>query len=111
LEVTVKGSVSLPKILSQFAGGAEKRVSRAVGDAAERFAFAAIIRDGGAMVARVVADRDGFWPQSIYGYFASWTEAQNFATLLNQVNGIDTMEAQQIIVGVMLGHSHLEQIQ
>jgi len=110
LEVTVKGSASLPKLLRQLAGGPERRASGTAGDAAERFAFAAIIRDGGAMVARVVADRDIFWPQNIYGYFASWTEAQNFATLLNQVNGIDTMEAQQIIVGVMLGHRRLERI-
>ena len=52
-----------------------------------------------------------FWPQQEYGHFETWTEAQSFAALLNQVNGIDAVEAQQIIVSATLASRSLEQMQ
>lgn len=71
-------------------------------EARQRFAFTAVIAERGAMVARVVADTPGFWSQREYGCFETWTEAQDFATALNQRYGIEPMEAQYIIVSASL---------
>jgi hypothetical protein len=61
------------------------------------------------MVVRVAADAGAFKPQEEYGYFESWTQAQAFAALLNQLNGVDPLEAQQIIVGATLASRCMEQ--
>jgi len=37
-----------------------------------------------------------------YGRFETWTQAQSFATMLNQRYGLDIMEAQHIIVSASL---------
>lgn len=71
-------------------------------EARERFAFTAVITGTGARVVRVVADTSGFCPQEEYGCFETWTEAQDFATVLNQRCGIEPMEAQYIVVSASL---------
>ncbi len=71
-------------------------------EARERFAFTAVITGTGARVVRVVADTSGFCPQEEYGCFETWTEAQDFATVLNQRCGIEPMEAQYIVVSARL---------
>lgn len=68
----------------------------------ERFAFTAVITKTGAEVVRVVADTSALWPQQEYGSFETWTEAQDFATVLNQAYGIDPIEAQHIVVSANL---------
>ncbi len=71
-------------------------------EARQPFAFTAVITETGALVARVVADTAGFCPQEEYGCFETWTEAQDFAALLNQTHGIGPMEAQYIVVSASL---------
>ena len=71
-------------------------------DARERFAFTAVITESGAEVVRVQADTSALWPQQEYGCFETWTQAQDFATVLNQTHGIDPMEAQHIVVSANL---------
>ena len=71
-------------------------------EARQRFAFTAVIGERGAMVARVVADTAGFCPQEEYGCFETWTEAQDFAAVLNQTHEIDPVEAQYIVVSASL---------
>jgi len=71
-------------------------------EAGKRFAFTAVITEAGAVVVRVLADTPALWPQEEYGYFETWTEAQSFATVLNQTFGIDPTEAQHIIISASL---------
>jgi hypothetical protein len=71
-------------------------------EARQRFAFTAVITETGAMVVRVVADTAGICPQEEYGCFETWTEAQDFAAVLNQMHGIDPIEAQYIVVSANL---------
>ena len=66
---------------------------------------------GKPMVVRVVAATGVLRPQQEYGYFETWTEAQAFAALLNHVNGIEPVEAQQIIVSATLASRCAEQTQ
>lgn len=58
-----------------------------------RSAFAAITIQEGAIVVRVLADASGVWPQQEYAGFETWTQAQVFATMLNEKYGIDPLEA------------------
>jgi hypothetical protein len=67
-----------------------------------RSAFAAVRTNDGAFVARVLEGTSGVWPQKEYGRFETWTQAQSFATILNQRYGIDVMEAQHIVVSASL---------
>jgi hypothetical protein len=78
-------------------------------EARQPFAFTAVITETGAMVVRVVADTAGFCPQEEYGCFETWTEAQDFAAVLNQTHGIDPMEAQYIVVSASLALRSSEQ--
>ncbi|MCU1243253.1 MAG: hypothetical protein JWO71_3979 [Candidatus Acidoferrum typicum] len=71
-------------------------------EACERFAFTAVITGTGAEVVRVLADTSAVWPQQEYGCFETWTQAQDFATVLNQTHGIDPIEAQHIVVSANL---------
>jgi hypothetical protein len=73
-----------------------------VTEAGKRFAFEAVITEAGAAVVPVFADTSALWPQEEYGYFETWTEAQDFATVLNQTYGIEPKEAQHIIVSANL---------
>jgi hypothetical protein len=68
-------------------------------------AFAAVIMENGAVVVRVVKNVSGMWPQREYGRFETWTQAQGFATMLNQRYGIDPVEAQHIVVSASLARS------
>lgn len=54
------------------------------------------------MVVRLVKDTAAVWPQEEYGSFETWTQAQDFANLLNQSNGIDVVEARYIVVSARL---------
>jgi hypothetical protein len=67
-----------------------------------RAAFAAITIQEGAMVVRVLADTSDVWPQQEYGCFETWTQAQVFASMLNEKYGVDPVEARQIVVSASL---------
>ena len=105
----MKGRASLLKTLTRFVRSSQNSEPKPARDARERFAFTAIIKGTGAMVVRVVPNSGAYWPQQEYGYFETWTAAQAFATLLNQINGIDPLEAQQIIVSAALASRSIEQ--
>jgi len=68
----------------------------------QRFAFIAVMTEHGAVVARVLEQTPGIWPQQEYGCFETWTQAQEFATVLNQSYGIDPIEARHIVIGASL---------
>ena len=51
----------------------------------------------GAVIARVVEETHGIWPQQEYGCFETWTQAQEFATVLNESYGIDAIEVRHIV--------------
>jgi hypothetical protein len=70
--------------------------------ARQRFAFTAVMTENGAVVVRVWEESSGIWPQREYGRFETWTQALEFATILNQSYGIDPMEAQHIVVSANL---------
>jgi hypothetical protein len=70
--------------------------------ARQRFAFTAVMTENGAVVVRVLEETSGTWPQREYGRFETWTQALEFATILNQSYGIDPMEAQHIVVSANL---------
>jgi hypothetical protein len=56
----------------------------------------------GAVVARVLEGTYGIWLQQQYGCFETWTQAQEFATVLNESYGIDAIEAQHIVISSSL---------
>jgi len=70
--------------------------------ARQRFAFTAVMTEIGAVVVRVLEETCGTWPQREYGRFETWTQALEFATILNQSYGIDPIEAQHIVVSANL---------
>jgi hypothetical protein len=67
-----------------------------------RSAFAAITIQKGAMVVRVLADASDVWPQQQYACFDTWTQAQVFASMLNEKYGIEPVEARHIVVSASL---------
>ena len=67
-----------------------------------RSAFTAINVEDGAVVVRVQKDTSEVCCQNEYGRFETWTQAQSFATLLNQRYGLGVMEARYIIVSASL---------
>jgi hypothetical protein len=67
-----------------------------------RSAFAAITTQEGAVVVRVLADTSDVCPQQEYGCFETWTQAQVFASMLNEKYGIDPVEARHIVVSASL---------
>ena len=76
---------------------------------AQRFAFAAVRTENGAVIARVWEETYGIWPQLEYGCFETWTQAQEFATVLNQSYGIDAIEAQHIVISSSLAGKSSQQ--
>jgi hypothetical protein len=68
----------------------------------QRSAFAVVTTQEGAIVVRVLADTPDVWPQQEYGCFETWTQAQGFASMLNQRYGIDPVEATHIVVSASL---------
>ena len=71
-------------------------------NARQRFAFTAVMTENGAIVVRVWEETSDVWPQQEYGRFETWTQALEFAMILNQNYGIDPMEAQHIVVSANL---------
>lgn len=67
-----------------------------------RSAFVAVTTTDGSFVARVLEGTSGAWAQEQYGCFETWTQAQGFAAMLNERHGIDSMEANHIIVSASL---------
>jgi hypothetical protein len=57
-------------------------------EARQRFAFTAVMTENGSVVARVLERTYGIWPQQQYGCFETWTQAQEFATVLNESHGM-----------------------
>ena len=78
-------------------------------DAGPRFAFTAVMTENGAVVARVLEQTHGMWPHHEYGCFETWTQAQEFATVLNQSYGSDPIEAQHIVISSSLAARSSEQ--
>jgi hypothetical protein len=76
--------------------------------ARQRSAYAARATENGAVVVRVLQDASQVWQQREYGRFETWTQAQGFASLLNQRYGIDPVEAQHIVVSASLAAARLE---
>jgi hypothetical protein len=54
------------------------------------------------MVVRVLADTSHVWPQQEYGCFETWTQAQVFASMLNEKYSVDPVEARHIVVSASL---------
>lgn len=70
--------------------------------ATQRSAFAAVASENGAVVVRVLEGTSAAWHQKEYGCLETWTQAQGFASMLNQRYGIDPIEAQHIVVSASL---------
>jgi hypothetical protein len=101
--VGVKNRASLLKNLTHFVTIHAARGCKLRGtDACQRFAFTAIMTEHGAVVARVLEQTPGVWPQQEYGCFETWTQAQEFATVLNRSYGMDSIEAQHIVTSASL---------
>jgi hypothetical protein len=74
-----------------------------------RSAFAAVAGENGAVVVRVLEGTSGAWHQKEYGCFETWTQAQGFASMLNQRYGIDPVEARHIVVSASLAARSVRQ--
>jgi hypothetical protein len=72
-----------------------------------RFAFAAEYWGDAAVVCRATEDRLGPSVQQEFGKFATWTQANAFATRLNEGLEIDPAEADRIITGSILDASEV----
>ena len=68
-----------------------------------RFAFTAKYWGDAAVVCRATEDRRGPSVQQEFGRFETWTQANAFATRLNEGLEIDPTEADQIITSSILG--------
>jgi hypothetical protein len=73
-----------------------------------RSAFSAVPTEDGAVVVLVLQDTIGAWPQKEYGYFETWTQAQEFAGMLNDRFGLDPVEARHIVVSAILAAANSE---
>jgi len=91
-------TMSAPAVGRRSANGGKLPGARA----RQRFAFTAVMTEHGAVVVRVLEETCGTWPQREYGRFETWTQALEFATILNQSYGIDPIEAQHIVVSANL---------
>ena len=92
-------TMSAPAVASRRSVNGGKRQGA---NACQRFAFTAVTTENGAVVVRVWEETSGIWPQQEYGRFETWTQALEFAMILNQNYGIDPMEAQHIVVSANL---------
>ena len=66
------------------------------------FAFAAQYWGDGAVVCRAVFDRPGPVVEQQFGEFKSWTQAQNFATELNEGLNLDPLTVRHIVTSSFL---------
>ena len=94
--------LATPALVEARNNPAANKSNRRATEGRKRFAFAAVIGETGAVIVRVLADTSAVCPQEEYGCFETWTEAQDFATVLNQTHGIDPMEARYIVVSASL---------
>lgn len=67
-----------------------------------KFAFTAQFWGEGAVVCRAIADRPGPVVEQQFGEFRSWTQAQTFATKLNEGLDLDPLEVRQIVTSSFL---------
>jgi len=67
-----------------------------------RFAFTAQFWGNGAVVCRAVEDRPGPAVEQQFGEFRTWTQANNFATKLNEGLDLDPLEVRQIVTSSLL---------
>ena len=72
-----------------------------------RFAFTAKYWGDAAVVCRATEHRPGPSVQQEFGKFATWTQANAFATRLNEGLEIDPAEAERIITGSILDASEV----
>src|SRR5690348_14451648 len=72
-----------------------------------RFAFTAEYWGDAAVVCRATEDRPGPSVQQEFGKFATWTQANAFATRLNEGLEIDPAEADRILTGSILDASEI----
>jgi hypothetical protein len=93
-------AVPMPVDTGRSHEGNNRKVSET--ETGGRFAFAASVTETGAVIVRVLADTSAACHQEEYGRFETWTQAQDFATVLNQMYGIQPMEAQHIVIGAAL---------
>jgi hypothetical protein len=68
----------------------------------DRFAFTAKYRGQAAMVCRALENRPGPIVDQEFGLFETWTQANTFATRLNQGVEIHPTEAERIVTGSIL---------
>jgi hypothetical protein len=73
----------------------------------ERFAFTAKYWGHAAVVCRAIENRPGPLVEQEFGSFETWTQANTFATRLNQGLEIPSIEARQIITSSILLSSEL----
>lgn len=66
------------------------------------FAFAAQYWGNAAVVCRALEGRPGPAVEQQFGEFPTWTQAQNFATKLNEGLGLDPLEVRQIVTSSIL---------
>ena len=67
-----------------------------------RFAFTAQYWGSGAVVCRAIEDRPGPVVEQQFGEFPTWTQAQNFATKLNDGLDLDSLQVRQIVTSSLL---------
>ena len=67
-----------------------------------RFAFTAQFWGDGAVVCRAVQDRPGPVVEQQFGEFKTWTQAQSFATKLNEGLDLDRLAVRQIVTSSLL---------
>jgi hypothetical protein len=72
-----------------------------------RFAFTARYWGDSAVVCRAAEGRPGPIVDQEFGQFKTWTQANEFATRLNEGLGFPSSEVQQIVTGSVLRASHL----
>src|SRR5215472_1738012 len=67
-----------------------------------KFAFTAQYWGEHGVVCRAVENRPGPVVEQQFGEFQTWTQAQNFATKLNEGLDLDPQEVRQIVTGSLL---------
>lgn len=67
-----------------------------------RFAFTAQYWGDGAVICRAIEDRPGPLVEQQFGEFPTWTQAQNFASKLNEGLDLAPEEARQIVTNSLL---------
>ena len=74
-----------------------------------RFAFTAQYWGDAAVVCRAMEDRPGPVVEQQFGEFPTWTQAQNFATRLNDGLDLDPLKTRQIVTSSFLATAYVIQ--